>query len=146
MQIPFDLNVPRFLVCAAITTVMATPGLTQTAELPRAGTCEHRRVITESFSLSTTLDWRGEEAMILSGNDKTPGQVVGLRKHGGGFKFSVLYTDRILGESEIVVFSIPDDGPTQYRMGTVTYHTQEDGPRIVETIAAFNDVVCAVIY
>ncbi|MEB8387253.1 hypothetical protein OO012_08445 [Rhodobacteraceae bacterium KMM 6894] len=139
-------QVYRTLLATAFASFLATPVMVQAADLPRAGTCEHRQAITDDFELSTSLDWRGDEATLNARNEQNAGRVIGLRKHGEGFKFSVLYTDSIVGETEIVVFSLPDSDPVRYRMGSVTYQTLEDGTRIVKSIAGFDDVTCAVIY
>ena len=146
MPLTFDFKVPRILRSATVASLLATPLLAEAPDLPRAGACEHRQAITDDFAFSTTLDWRDDEAVINVRSNKISGRVVGLRPHGQGFKFSVLYTDAIIGETEMVVFAVPETDPTRYRMGSVTYETLSDGTRVIKSTTAFDDITCAVIY
>ncbi len=112
--------------------------------LPSEGSCEHRYVLGGGFTLTTHLSWQGKAARLRSFDREYVGEVVGLRDHDGGFKLSVRYVDDISGPSEMVVFSLDNEGTASYRIGIVTYDMLSDGTRVVSSITPFSDATCEI--
>lgn len=125
---------------------LITPIFAQAADLPLGGTCHLSLGDSNGYELGKVLEWREGRAEIRERRDTYSGQVIGLRVHDVGFKFSVFYIDGILGETELVVFSLPDSGTVRYRMGSITYNRLDDGTRVIATIASFEDAICMVVF
>lgn len=114
--------------------LVAWPLQAAAQQFPSAGACNNGQGRAVIFD--------GASASIYAFGEKYTGRVVGMRPHDNGFKFSIFYEDTIGGESEIVIFSLPEMNPDhRYRMGVVSYETV-GGVRLASVIEPFDVVGC----
>lgn len=112
-------------------------------ELPTAGTCEPK-IDDSGFRILPTITWVGDSALLKQINKNYKGNVVGLRRHDTSFKFSVFYSDDIMGLTEIIIFRVPKSNPPQDRIGAVHYNQLSNGQRVVSAIFGFTEAKCVV--
>ncbi|MAM60995.1 hypothetical protein [Maritimibacter sp. UBA3975] len=130
----------------AVACLLLAPSVAMAADLPVAGSCQHRHMAAGSFVSMDLIDWRGDTGTIQTLGTSYPARVAGLRPHDGMFRLSLFYTDQHTGPTELVIFAMRLGGETSYHMGQVSYHDMPDGVRVATTIAPFEEMTCDLTY
>ena len=111
--------------------------------IPSMGFCEPMES-EEFIPLLPSVKWEGNRATVILDGDATPVEIHGMRPHHEHFKFSVFYTDEIMGLTEAIFFSHESDGGVKFRMGTVIYAETSEGVRVVHAMTGFREASCIV--
>ena len=114
--------------------------LSAQSKLPGSGSCTLS--INEPLQWELIVTWANETATIVDGGKFSAGRILGLRQHDKGFKLSVAYNDKIMGDTEVVIFSYGDPNFPSYRMAIITYDNLEGGLRLISSVQGFKDARC----
>jgi hypothetical protein len=131
----------KFAMCALGFALLGSSSV-GAATLPTSGACEWE---SQNLFLDVRIVWSAGKVEISASGKKYTSEIVGMREHGGQFKFSTFYIDDIMGLTELVLFANPISENLEYRMGQVTYDELSGGERVVASMSGFSDATCVVM-